>query len=129
MSDKGGFDLLADARYVSVTTFRRDGTPIATPMGPIFEEGRLYFFTPTQSGKMKRIRRNPRVEVAPCTMRGQVKGAKVLGIARILTGEDDDRLQAAFRRKWGLPFRLTRLIERWRRITRSVIEVIPRGPL
>jgi PPOX class probable F420-dependent enzyme len=53
-------------KYVSITSFRRDWTGVATPVWFVQEAGRLLIQTGTNSGKVKRIRRNPRVTIAPC---------------------------------------------------------------
>jgi uncharacterized protein len=57
---------LGRERYISITTFRRDGTPVATPVWVVAEGGRLYVWTGAQTGKAKRIRHHPAVTVAPC---------------------------------------------------------------
>ena len=86
---------LETARYLSLASFRRDGRRVATPLWFAAREGKLYAMTRPESGKVKRIRRNPRVEVAPCTQRGRVTGAWVPAVARIVPPE-----QAAGAKTW-----------------------------
>jgi uncharacterized protein len=61
-------------KYLSLTTYRRDGTPVSTPVWFVEEEGRLFVTTAADSYKAKRLRRNPAAMVAPCTARGLPKG-------------------------------------------------------
>mgnify|MGYP000473367737 CR=1 FL=1 len=64
---------LAREKYVSLTTFRRDGSPVATPVWiAALDDGRLAFTTDPSSWKVKRVRRNATVELRPCTVRGKV---------------------------------------------------------
>lgn len=74
---RGGSDappLHVPGKYLSLTTFRRDGTPVATPVWFAEDGGRLYVVTPARSHKARRLRRNPSATVAPCNARGTVKG-------------------------------------------------------
>jgi hypothetical protein len=78
MTDLGG------ERYLSITTFRRDGTPVATPVWVVAAGGRLYVWTGAQTGKAKRVRANPDVLLAPCTARGTATGPAVRAVAAIV---------------------------------------------
>jgi len=66
---------LADEKFISLTTFRRDGTAVPTPMWFALDGERILVWTSPTAGKAKRIRNNPHVTVAPCTVRGNVTGA------------------------------------------------------
>ncbi|HKY50657.1 MAG TPA: PPOX class F420-dependent oxidoreductase [Candidatus Limnocylindria bacterium] len=120
---------LASARFVLLTTYRRDGTPVSTPVGPIAEDGRLYVYTPVNSGKAKRVRRSSRVQVAPCTPRGVPTAAPVEARAQLLSGTEAEEMRARFARRWGSAFGplygLMRLVERARGIERCVIAIAP----
>ncbi|MEW1952320.1 PPOX class F420-dependent oxidoreductase [Terrabacter sp. NPDC080008] len=65
-------DTLADSRYVSLTTFRRSGAPVATPVWVARDGDELVVITVDPSGKLKRLAHDPRVELRPCDMRGRV---------------------------------------------------------
>ena len=86
-------------KYISLTTFRKTGAGVATPVWFGEEDGKLYVMTRSEMGKTKRIRNNPQVRVAPCTMRGKVTGPDFAATARLLPPEDlaagpqDDHLQ------------------------------------
>jgi len=64
-------------KYLSLTTYRRDGTPVSTPVWFVEEDGRLFVTTGAESYKAKRLRRNPVGMVAPCTARGVLKGEPI----------------------------------------------------
>jgi uncharacterized protein len=87
---------------VLLTTFRRDGTPVGTPVSVAVDDGRAFIRSPGTGGKVKRMRREPRVELAPCTARGQQTGPSVPAVARPLEGEDANRAARALRRKHPL---------------------------
>ena len=71
------FDALADAKYVRLTTFRKTGTPVATPVWCAVDAGSLYAFTGEGTGKVKRIRNEPRVTVGACTGSGTPTGSRL----------------------------------------------------
>ena len=82
-------------KYLSVTTYKRDGTAVATPVWFVQEGDRLLVETDAASGKVKRIHRNPAVRVAACTAGGRLRGQQVSGVARVLPGSqvgDTERL-------------------------------------
>jgi uncharacterized protein len=87
-------------KYLRVTTFRRDGTPVATPVWFVEDEGRLFVETDAASFKVKRIRRNPEVSVAPCTASGKPKGNEVGARAEILGPEPPARVRELMARKY-----------------------------
>lgn len=91
-------------------------------------DGRLFCFTDARSGKVKRIRREPRVEVAPCTQRGAPLAAAVPGRARILEGAEAAEIAAAFDALWtrqfGVMWRIGKAIERLRNMHRVAIEIV-----
>jgi uncharacterized protein len=78
------FDQLKHEKYISLVTFRKDGTAVATPVWFAERDGKLYVKTRGDSGKVKRLRRNGRVRVAPATFRGNVTGPAMEAIARVL---------------------------------------------
>jgi PPOX class probable F420-dependent enzyme len=69
-----------------LTTFRRDGTPVGTPVNPVVEGDHIYFRTWNTTGKLKRIRNNPLVTLAPSTVSGRPTGSAIRARARILEG-------------------------------------------
>ncbi|MFC9297628.1 PPOX class F420-dependent oxidoreductase [Streptomyces sp. NPDC057011] len=97
---------LSRGKYVSLTTFRKDGTPVATPVWAVADGGELCVWTRSDSWKVKRIRNNGRVAVAACDVRGRVaEGAPVLeGEARLLDEAGLKRVRALMRRKYTWQF-------------------------
>jgi PPOX class probable F420-dependent enzyme len=89
-------------KYISLKTFRKSGIGVATPVWFGEEDGKLYVMTRSDMGKTKRLRNNPKVTVAPCTIRGRVTGAEVPATARILGAEDHARARAAINRKYWM---------------------------
>ena len=93
---------LDSARYVSLVTFRRDGRTVATPVWHAEHDGRLYVFTEANAGKVKRLRREPKVRLAPCDVRGRVRGDWYDGRARIVAdAQAEDAAYTALSRKYG----------------------------
>ena len=103
---------LADERFVSLTTFRRAGAPVATAVWIARDGEELIVTTPAASGKVKRLRNDPRVEMRPCSRTGTVAddAPTVAGTAEIVPDSDADR--GIIRRKYGLEYRVVMFIER-----------------
>jgi PPOX class probable F420-dependent enzyme len=112
MTSSNGFSILAGHNYLSLTTFRKTGQAVSTPVWFADVDGKLVVTTDGKSGKAKRIRNNPAVTVAPCDMRGQVLGPAVQATARILTPEEATPADRALLRKYGWQMRLFRLSRR-----------------
>jgi uncharacterized protein len=90
-----GLERLRGRKYCTVVSFRRDGTPVATPVWFGTADGRLYLRSLAHALKLRRIARDERVLVAPCTVRGRATGPPFEGRARIL--QDDTEVAAAER--------------------------------
>ena len=80
-------DLDPSAKTILLTTYKRDGTPVPTPVSIAFDGDRAFFRSYDKAWKTKRIRNNPHVEVAPATLRGRPLGPPVQGRATVLDGE------------------------------------------
>src|SRR5579864_1912334 len=96
---------LAGARYVSLTTFRKTGEPVSTPVWiapDANDRSVLYVLTMVGAGKLKRIRNNPAVELAPCDMRGRVLRSAVPATCRILAPAEYAVANRALTRKYGI---------------------------
>jgi len=75
------------ARTILLTTYRRDGTPVETPVSIAFESGRAFFRSYDKAWKTKRLRNNPHVEIAASTLRGKRTGPLIHARAALLDGE------------------------------------------
>ncbi|MFE5474437.1 PPOX class F420-dependent oxidoreductase [Nocardia sp. NPDC056541] len=93
---------LATANYVLLTTFRKDGTPVGTPVWAVARDDKLFVWTVTDSWKVKRVRRNPEVTVQPCNVRGDAHGDIVTGTARLVDAAETDELRSLLRKKYWL---------------------------
>ncbi len=93
---------VAGKKYMSLASFRRNGQAVRTPLWFAEQDGKLYFMTRDDSWKYKRIRNNPRVLVAPCTMRGRITGPDVEGRARVLEPWEFPAARRALERKYWL---------------------------
>jgi uncharacterized protein len=109
---------LGRQRYVSVVTFRRDGSPVPTPVWVVADAGRLYVWTGAKTGKAKRARANPEVTVAPCTARGTVTGPAVAARAAIVALDQRPGVWPAFAAKYGIQLRAVQLAGQVERLVR-----------
>jgi uncharacterized protein len=91
-----------DKKYISLATFRKNRTPVRTPIWFAESDGKLVFMTRNDSWKYKRIRNNPRVNVAPCNMKGKIIGPDFAGNACVLPPNEWDRAKQAIHRKYWL---------------------------
>ena len=88
-------------KYICLTTFRKNGAGVSTPVWFGEDGGKLYVMTRSDSGKYKRLRNNPQVQIAPCTMRGKIKGPQFPATGRILPpGEWPHAKQTVHRKYW-----------------------------
>src|SRR4051794_25121567 len=95
-------DQLISQRNALLTTYKRDGTAVATAVHVAIEDGRAYVRTYGKAWKWKRVRHTPDCELAPCTLRGRPTGATVRVRGRILDGEEAVRAAGALGRKYPL---------------------------
>lgn len=95
-------DSIHGQKYISLLTFRKNGVGVATPLWFGEENGKLYLMTRSDMGKMKRIRNNPQVKVAACTMRGKVTGPEFGATARVLPVEEHARARQAINRRYWM---------------------------
>lgn len=104
-----------DPKFVSLTTFRRSGAPVATTVWIAPDGDALVVTTGADTGKVRRLRRDPRVELRPCGRFGAVAddAPVAVGVGRVVA--PDARSAAALRRKYGLAFRLAMAADRLRR--------------
>ncbi len=115
----------AGHKYLNLETYRRDGTPVLTPVWFAEEKGVFYIYSLADAGKIKRMRRNPRVRIAPCSFRGDLLGTWVEGKARLLEGAEADRGDELLDKKYGWQRKLGNF---WRRFVpreRAVVAIEP----
>jgi PPOX class probable F420-dependent enzyme len=123
----GMLEPLDGRRHCLLVSYRRSGDPVATPVWFALDGDRLVFESDADSAKVRRIRRDPRVRVAPCTLRGNPLGPPVEGVARVLEPAEAEAAERALDRKYG---RLRRLLTRMRPVPPAglaYLEVVPAG--
>lgn len=123
---------LAGEKYINLTTFRRDGTAVPTPVWFALDGERILVWTIPTSGKAKRIRNNPRVTVAPCTARGKATGAAIPATATFLPDGDAARANDLMNKHYGFQKRLLdgvkwliRTVRRMPRIENGFLVITP----
>jgi uncharacterized protein len=87
-------------KYVSLVSFKRDGTSVATPLWFVVDRDRLLAMKDALSAKVRRIRRDPDVTVAPCTANGRLTGEPIAARAEILAPGEVERAQRLMARKY-----------------------------
>jgi uncharacterized protein len=122
-----GFGPLESSKTALLTTFRRGGEAVATPLSIALADGKAYFVTAFDSGKAKRLAHTPRVTLAPCTVGGRVTGETVAGRARRLDPEERKRAAKGLLKPTGVLF--------WSLVTYRLqgrkmvlVEVVPEAP-
>ncbi|CAN5703156.1 hypothetical protein BH24ACT22_BH24ACT22_17070 [soil metagenome] len=118
------FSSLEGHSYIKLTTFRKSGEPVSTPLWFAQHDGRLHATTEPDSGKMKRIQNNPSVLLAPCNAWGKEKGPRVEGLARSVVDEPTGEAEAALYKKYRLGLGLFNLFGR-HDIGKVVLEIRP----
>lgn len=118
---------LAENKYLLLTTFRRNGNPVSTPVWAVRDDDRLLVLTDSNTGKVKRVRHSARVQLTPCDPRGRVKpgSATLDGAAEVVEDTAEiDRLKKLMRRRYGAMYPVVAFVERLRgRPTSNTLEL------
>ena len=110
---------------ISLETYRRNGEPVRTPVWFLEENGTLYVHTGGSTGKVKRIRRNPKVRVAPSTFRGKPKAEYIEALAKLETNPGTVKeYYSQIYKKYGLQGTLTKFVQRFSRSKISDVIII-----
>ncbi|MFJ5775453.1 PPOX class F420-dependent oxidoreductase [Streptomyces sp. NPDC093094] len=121
--DATALDRLAAGKYVLITSYRKNGTPVATPVWVVRDGDALGVWTAADSYKVKRIRNRADVLVGPCDVRGNPTGEQVPGTAEICDEAVSARYRTLVARKYGVLGRLTLLGSRLRRGTKGTVGI------
>ncbi|MFF4211317.1 PPOX class F420-dependent oxidoreductase [Streptomyces sp. NPDC001796] len=116
-------DQLGTGKYLLVTSYRRNGTPVATPVWVVRDGDALGVWTAADSWKVKRIRARSEVLVGPCDLRGNPTGEQVRATAEIRDAATTARYRRLIARKYGLVGRLTLLGSRLRRGEKGTVGI------
>lgn len=111
-----------DGKYICVETFKKNGTGVKTPVWYVLRDSKFYVYTEDDSWKVKRIRNNPRVRIAPCDMRGNVNGEFIEGRAQIISGEEEKMADKLLDQKYFLK-KIFNLMTKLNRHKRAMIKM------
>jgi len=101
------FDQFIDQKYLSLETYKRDSTPIQTPVWFVTENDQLYITTKETTGKVKRLRNNQNARIAVCSMKGDIKSNWVnVGLEKIPEESDVEKIVKLRKKKYGFSARL-----------------------
>jgi uncharacterized protein len=124
-----GFEHLRGQKYCLLVTYRRSGEPVPTPVWfGLDASGTLYLRSTAEAWKVKRVRTNAAVSVAPCTVRGKPLGPAAEGRARILSPDRQEHAERAIQANYGLGRRLYEGLNKSLNVDVVYLEVSPAGP-
>ena len=126
MIDAAALDLLGESAYVRLTTFRKNGTPVPTPVWVVRDGDHLLVTSNATAGKVKRLGHTPRVTLTPCDVRGRVTDGAVEheGTAVVIRDADQQRrLNQLLIAKYGIQARLLFIGSRIRRAESACLDI------
>lgn len=123
MATTTSFPHLQEQQFMNLSTYRKTGVPVTTPVWFAQEGDRLYVYTQATSGKIKRVRNNGRVEVGPCDRVGRPLGPTQSATARILSPDEGKRADRLITRKYGWLKRAFSLVAAIRRSQPAYLEI------
>jgi len=97
----------SEQKYINLETYKRDNTPIKTPVWFVIDNDLIYIITRESTGKVKRLKNNQDVRIVPCSFKGESKNEWVKGKAEKITGEEADKAIKLRKKKYGMFARLT----------------------
>ena len=122
--EKATFPDLGREQCIALTTFRKTGQAVTTPVWFAISLGTIYVETHADAGKLKRLRHTARVTLAPCTYSGKITGSVSKGNARMLTESEESRAaSAALAKKYGRMCSLYHFVRNARRMLQRKAKV------
>ncbi len=116
-------DPFAGERYLNLETYRRTGAAVATPVWFAQDGARLYVYSLAEAGKVKRIRNNAAVRIAPCDIRGRLRGGWMAARAVIVDGDEAARGHRLLDEKYGWQKRIGNITSRLLKRRHAVISI------
>ena len=98
-----------DQKYINLETYKKDGTPIRTPVWFVINNDLIYVITRDSTGKVRRLKNNQDVRIVPSSFKGEPKNDWVKGRAQKITGEEAEKAMKLRKKKYGFSARLTGL--------------------
>ena len=96
-------------KYVNLETYKKDGTPVRTPVWFMIDNDIVYVVTREKTGKVKRLKNNQNIRIVPCSFKGKSESEWIEGIAQKVTGEEAEKAIKLRKKKYGFSARLTGL--------------------
>ena len=96
----------SEQKYINLETYKRDNTPIKTPVWFVIDNDLIYIITRESTGKVKRLKNNQNVRIVTCSFSGETKNEWVNGKAQKITGSEADRAIELRKKKYGFSARL-----------------------
>jgi hypothetical protein len=95
-----------DQKYINLETYKKDGTPIRTPVWFVVDNDLIYVITRDSTGKVRRLENNSDVRIVPCSFKGEPKNGWVKGKAEKIAGDTADKAIKLRKKKYGMSARL-----------------------
>ena len=95
-----------DQKYINLETYKKDGTPIRTPVWFVIHNDLIYVITRDSTGKVKRLKNNQDVRIVLCSFKGEPKSEWIKGKAHNITGDEADKAIKLRKKKYGMSARL-----------------------
>ena len=104
MEDK--LSIFLDQKYINLETYKKDGTPVRTPVWFVIGNDLIYVITRDSTGKVKRLENNQDVQIVSCSFKGEPKNEWIKGKAEKITGKEADIAIKLRKKKYGMSARL-----------------------
>lgn len=98
--------------YINLETYRKNGISVITPVWFVIEGKNFFVITKSSTGKIKRLRNNPKIRISPCDFRGKVKGKWLNGLATLKTPDEYPQIINLRNKKYGFRTKLVSLFTR-----------------
>ena len=99
-------DQFLDQKYINLETYKKDGTPVRTPVWFVINNNLIYVITRDSTGKVKRLENNQDVQIVSCSFKGKPKNEWIKGKAEKITGKEADIAIKLRKKKYGMSARV-----------------------
>ena len=113
-------DQFLDQKYINLETYKKDGTPVRTPVWFVIDNDLIYVITRESTGKVKRLKNNHDVRIVLCSFKGEPKNEWIKGKAEKIMGEKADIAIKLRKKKYGMSARLVGLLRNGNSIVYSI---------
>lgn len=124
MSAEDKLSQLSNYKYINIETYKKNGSGVRTPIWFVIYHGFIYFRTDAKSGKVKRIRNNPHVRIAPCDIRGSAKGDWFEGKAKFSDSGESSIVFSMINKKYGFIATLIRSFNKIRGTSPIILAIM-----